>query len=68
MKIIETFLIGERESFLVRKDGKLLFSEWHEDPLYREKINVREYPSGNLIEKISGTVMSVPNEENWILR
>ncbi len=62
------FLIGERESFFVRKDGKLLFSEWHEDPEYREEINVREYPSGNLIEKISGTIMSVPNEENWILK
>ena len=62
------FLIEERESFFVRKDGKLLFFEWHEDPEYREEINVRDYPSGNLIEKISGTLMSVPNEENWLLR
>lgn len=62
------FLIGERESFCARTDRGLLFSEWHEDPEYREEINVREYPTGKLIKKISGTVMAMPNEENWILR
>lgn len=62
------FLIGERENFFVRTDGKLLFSEWNEDPEYREHINVREYPSGNLIEKISGAVITMPDKQNWILR
>ena len=62
------FSIGERESFYLRKSEKLYFHEWHEDPEYREEINIREYPSGNMIEKISGAVMTMPNEENWILR
>ena len=62
------FLIGERESFFCRKDEILLFSEWHEDPDYREEINVREYPSGQLIKKISGAIMPMPNGEDWILK
>lgn len=62
------FIIGERETFLVRKEDELYFSEWHEDPEYREEINVREYPTGKLIKKIPGAVMSMPNNENWILR
>lgn len=62
------FLIGERESFFARKNGTMLFSEWHEDPEYREEINIREYSSGNLIEKMSGVLMTMPDEQNWILR
>lgn len=62
------FSIEDRESFFIRKDGKLYFSQWHEDPTYREEINIREYLTGNLIEKISGSVITMPDEQNWILR
>lgn len=62
------FYIGERESFFARKNDKLFFSEWHEESKYREEINVREYPTGNLIEKMSGVIMTMPDKENWILR
>ncbi len=62
------FLVGERESFFIRRDEKLFFTEWHEDSTYREEINVREYPTGNIIEKMSGSVITMPDEQNWILR
>ena len=61
------FEISTRESFLRRKDNRLYFSEWHEDPDYREEVNIRAYPTGELIETIDGTVMTMPNGENWIL-
>lgn len=61
------FDIDERESFLFRKDNKLFFSKWHEDPVYREEINIREYPSGNLLEKLPGSIMTLPDNQNWIL-
>ena len=35
------FAIGNRESFYKRVDDKLYFSEWHEDPDYREEVNVK---------------------------
>ena len=62
------FDIGGRESFLFRKDNKLYFSEWHEDPEYREEINIREYPTGKLLEKIEGAEMTMPDGQSWILR
>ena len=61
------FTIGSRESFLFRSGEKLFFSEWYEDSEYREEVNIRKYPSGELLEKIDGTVMTMPNGENWIL-
>ena len=62
------FVIGERESFIYRIGDSLYFSEWHEDPDYREELNVRDYVSGELIEKIDGTVFCLPNNEHWIIR
>ena len=62
------FSIGTGENFLFRKENKLFFSEWHEDPEYREEVNVREYPIGNILEKIQGTEMTMPDGRAWILR
>ena len=62
------FNIGVRESFCFKHNNKLYFSEWHEDPDYREEINIREYPTGKLLEKISGVEMTMPDGQSWILR
>ena len=61
------FAIGERESFLLRQGNKLYFGVWHEDPDYREEVNVREYPTGRILETIPGTVKPMPNGEPWII-
>ena len=62
------FDIGIRENFCFKRDDKLYFSEWHVDSDYREEINIREYPTGKLIEKISGAEMILPDGQSWILR
>ena len=64
------FDIGERESFICsRKSEKLFFKEWHEDATtYTEEIVIREYPTGNLIEKMSGAIKTMPDGQKWILR
>ena len=62
------FAIGTGESFLFRKENKLFFSEWHEDPEYREEVNVGEYPTGKILERIQGTEMTMPDGQVWILR
>ncbi len=62
------FSIGVRESFLFRKEDKLYFSEWHEDPEYREEINIRSYPSGELLSKMQGVAMTMPDGECWVLK
>lgn len=62
------FAIGNRESFIYRTGDHLYFSEWHEDEEYREEVNIREYSTGKLIEKIDGTFFSLRNNVDWILR
>ena len=62
------FDIGIRENFCFKRDDKLYFSEWHEDSDYREEINIREYPTGKLIEKISGAEMILHDGQSWRLR
>ena len=62
------FAIGERESFLYRNGDSLYFSEWHEDEEYREEVNIREYPTGKLVDKIDGAFFSLRDGVNWILR
>lgn len=62
------FDIGVGENFLYRKDDRLYFSEWHEDPEYKEEVNIREYLTGKLIEKIPGSEMTMPDGQSWVLR
>lgn len=62
------FTMGNRESFIYRSENNLYFSEWHEDEEYREEVNIRDYYSGKLIDKIDGTFFSLSNDVNWILR
>ena len=62
------FCIGERESFLSRDAEGLLFAQWHEDPDYREEINIREYPSGKLLQTHSATATPTPNEQIYALK
>lgn len=67
-----SFDIGESESltesFLERRDGKLYFHRWQEDPEYREEIVVRKYPTGEILEIIPGAWMQMPDGQVWVLR
>ncbi|MDE7041808.1 MAG: hypothetical protein K2P10_03350 [Oscillospiraceae bacterium] len=62
------FDIGETESFLCRKDNKLYFCLWHEDPDYREEIIVRKYPTGEVTEVIPGAWKDMPDGQIWVLQ
>lgn len=62
------FKISAKESFICRMKNQLYFSEWHEDDQYREEVNIREYTTGVLIEKIKGAYFTTKNNVSWILR
>lgn len=62
-----SFAIGERESFWVRRGDKLYFSNWCEDPEYREEIVVRKLETGEIIDRFPGSMMAVPDGQIWIL-
>lgn len=62
-----TFQMGERESFHFRAGEKLYFSSWREEPEYQEEILVRSISTGEIIERIPGTLMFMPDGQKWIL-
>src|SRR5690554_3452533 len=49
--------IGDTETFLFRDGDHLYFSEWYEDPVYRENVIVREIHTGKIIEKSKGYIL-----------
>ena len=61
------FPVEARESFLFREGEKLYFATWREDPEYREEILVRSISTGEILERIPGTLMFMPDGQKWIL-
>ena len=62
-----SFPIDAHESFCCRRGDELYFSQWFEDPDYREETLIRHYPNGRLLKKISGTLQELPDGQLWIL-
>lgn len=62
-----SFPIGEREALLFRADKKLYFTTWDNEPEYEEEILVRSMDTGEIIERIPGTLMFMPDGQKWIL-
>ena len=61
------FQIGDTESFCCRADTKLYFTAWYEDPHYREELIIREYATGNILEKMPGSLLELPDGQKWRL-
>lgn len=62
------FGIDETETFVCRRDDKLYFCRWYEDPEYREEIVVRRYSTGEILEVIPGSWTEMPDGQIWILQ
>ena len=61
------FSVGVRESFNFRNGDKLYFTEWFEDPDYREETVVRTM-DGTESERHSGDIHIMPNGDKWLLK
>ena len=40
---------------------------WYKDPNYREEVLVRDYDTGELLERIPGNLYSGPGGQKWLL-
>ena len=59
------FNIGDTESFICRDGEKLYFSAWYENPEYNKEIIVRDYGTGNILEKSPGILYYMPDGSWW---
>ena len=61
------FAIEDHEFFEFLEGNRLYTSVWYEDPDYREELLVRDYNTGEVLERIPGSLRSMPDGQNWLL-
>ena len=61
------FAIEDHEFFEFLEGNRLYTSVWYEDPDYREELLVRDYDTGELLERIPGNLRLMPNGQKWLL-
>ncbi len=62
-----SFAIDAAETFDFREGDELIFARWFEDPDYREEVVVRRYPTGEVLERMDGSVITLPGGERWLV-
>lgn len=61
------FAIEDHECFEFLEGNRLYTSIWYEDPDYREELLVRDYHTGELLERIPGNFRRMPDGQKWLL-
>ena len=61
------FVVEENEYFAFLEGNRLYTSVWYEDPDYREEVLVRDYDTGELLERIPGSLRQMPDGQRWLL-
>ena len=61
------FAIEDHEFFEFLEGNRLYTSVWYEDPDYREELLVRDYDTGELLERIPGSFRQMPDGQKWLL-
>ena len=61
------FAIEDHEFFEFLEGNRLYTSVWYEDPDYREELLVRDYDTGELLERIPGSLRQMPDGQKWLL-
>lgn len=61
------FAVEDHEYFAFLEGNKLYTSVWYEDPDYREEVLVRDFDTGDVLERIPGNLRTMPDGQNWLL-
>ena len=61
------FAVEDNEYFAFLEESRLYTWVWYEDPDYREEVLVRDYETGEVLERIPGNLRTMPDGQNWLL-
>ena len=61
------FAIEDHEMFAFLEGNRLYTWVWYEDPDYREEVLVRDYETGDVLERIPGNLRTMPDGQHWLL-
>ena len=59
--------VEDNEYFAFLKRNRLYTTVWYEDPDYREEVLVRDFDTGEVLERIPGNFRRMPDGQNWLL-
>ena len=61
------FAIEDHEFFAFLDRNRLYTTVWYEDPDYREEVLVRDFDTGEVLERMPGSLRTMPDGQNWLL-
>ncbi len=61
------FQLQPRECFDHRDGDRLYFTIWFEDPDYREEVLVRDTRTGEILQRLDGSLTTLPDGQKWLL-
>ena len=61
------FAVEENEYFAFLNGNRLYTTVWYEDPNYREELLERDYDTGEVLERIPGSLRRMPDGQKWLL-
>ena len=61
------FAVEDNEYFAFLDGRRLYTTIWYEDPDYREEVLVRDFETGEVLERIPGSLRFMPDGQNWLL-
>lgn len=61
------FAVEDHEFFAFLEGNRLYTWVWYEDPDYREKVLVRDFDTGEVLERIPGNLRTMPDGQHWLL-
>lgn len=61
------FAVEDNEYFAFLEGKKLHTTVWYEDPDDREEVLVRDFDTGEVLERMPGSLRTMPDGQNWLL-
>ena len=61
------FELEDNEYFAFLDGDRLYTTVWHEDPDYREEVLARDYKTGAVLERMPGSLWTMPDGQKWLL-
>lgn len=61
------FVLEDRESFVFLDGDKMYTEKWYDEPYYWDEVLVRNFKTGNILERMPGSIWPMPDGQKWLL-
>ena len=61
------FAVEENEYFAFLEGSRLYTTVWYEAPDYRDEVLIRDFDTGEILERMQGSLRAMTDGRNWLL-